>query len=118
VRKADLFIALSQVAVDTYIADLKGGGILLIDPRSVKNVPDRGKYRVYEVPTMDIAHDIGGVRFQNSVALGALYPLIAHMIEESSLRQAISNNVPPETVEINMGAFERGIRYAEEGKAK
>jgi len=118
VRKADLFIALSQVALDTYIADLKGGGILLIDPDSVKDVPSRNKYRVYEVPTMKIAHDIGGVKFQNSVALGALYPLIAHMIEESSLRQAISNNVPPETVEINMGAFERGMRYAEEGKAK
>jgi len=118
VRKADLFIALSQVAVDTYIADLKGGGILLIDPHSVKNVPDRDKYRVYEVPTMEIAHDIGGVKFQNSVALGALYPLIAHMIKESSLRQGISNNVPSETVGINMGAFERGMRYAEEGKAK
>jgi len=118
VRVADLFIALSQVALDSYIGYVKEGGIVLIDPRSVKNVPDRGKYRVYEVPTMDIAHEIGGVRFQNSVALGALYPLIAHMIEESSLRQAISNNVPPETVGINMGAFERGMRYAEEGKAK
>ena len=82
VRKADLFIALSQVALDTYIADLREGGILLFDPNSVKNVPDRDKYRVYEVPTMEIAHDIGGVRFQNSVALGALYRLIAHMIKE------------------------------------
>jgi len=118
VRKADLFIALSQVALDTYIADLKGGGILLVDPHSVKNVPDRDKYRVYEVPTMEIAYELGGVKFQNSVALGALYPLIAHMIEESSLRRAISNNVPPETVAINMEAFERGMRYAEDGKAK
>jgi 2-oxoglutarate ferredoxin oxidoreductase subunit gamma len=118
VRKADLLIALSQVGLDTYISDLKEGGIVLVDPRSVKNVPDRDKYRVHEVPTMDIAHEIGGVKFQNSVALGALYPLIAHMIKESSLRQGISNNVPSETVEINMEAFKRGMRYAKEGKAK
>ena len=118
VRVADLFIALSQVALDSYIGYVKEGGIVLIDPRSVKNVPDRDKYRVHEVPTMDIAHEIGGVKFQNSVALGALFPLIAHMIKESSLRQAISNNVPPKTVEINLRAFERGMRYAEEGKAK
>ena len=116
VRKADLFIALSQVALDTYIADLKEGGILLLDPNSVKNVPDRDKYQVYEVPTMEVAHDIGGVKFQNSVALGALYPLIAHMIKESSLRQAISRNVPPETVEINMEAFRRGMHYGKEDR--
>jgi 2-oxoglutarate ferredoxin oxidoreductase subunit gamma len=118
VRVADLFIALSQVALDSYIGYVKEGGIVLIDPRSVKNVPDRDKYRVHEVPTMDIAHEIGGVKFQNSVALGALFPLIAHMIKESSLRKAISGNVPPKTVEINLRAFERGMRYAEEGKAK
>lgn len=111
VRKADLFIALSQVALDTYIADLKEGGMILIDPRSVKNVPDKHKYRVYEVPTMTIAHEIGGVKFQNSVALGAVYRLIAHMIKDSSLRQAISGNVPPETVGINIEAFERGVHY-------
>jgi len=114
VRRADLFIALSQVALDTYIADLKEGGVLLVDPHSVKNVPDRNKYRVYEVPTMEIAHRIGGVKFQNSVAVGALYPLIAHMIKKSSLRQAISRNVPPKTVEINMEAFEEGMRYGRE----
>ncbi len=118
VRKADLFIAFSQVALDTYIADLREGGILLLDPSSVKDVPRRDKYQVYEVPTMEMAHNIGGVKFQNSVALGALYPLIAHMIKESSLRKAISGNVPPETVEINLRAFERGMRYAKEGKAK
>jgi 2-oxoglutarate ferredoxin oxidoreductase subunit gamma len=116
VRKADLFIALSQVALDTYIADLREGGILLLDPHSVKNVLHRDKYRVYEVPTMEIAHDIGGVKFQNSVALGALFPLIAHMIKVSSIRQAISGNVPPKTVETNMEAFQRGMNYAEENR--
>jgi 2-oxoglutarate ferredoxin oxidoreductase subunit gamma len=118
VRRADLFIALSQVALNTYIADLKQGGILLMDPRSVKTVPDRDKYRVHEVPTMEIAHDIGGVKFQNSVALGALFPLIAHMIKESSIRQAIARNVPPETVEINMEAFKRGMYYGRQDRSE
>ena len=116
VRRADLFIALSQVALNTYMADLKPGGILLVDPRSVKTVPDRDKYRLHEVPTMEIAHDIGGVKFQNSVALGALFPLIAHMIKESSIRQAIARNVPPETVEINMEAFKRGMDYGRQDR--
>ena len=113
VRKADVLIALSQVALDAYIADLKEGGMVLIDPHSVKNMPDRSRYQVYEVPMMEIAYGIGGVRFQNSVALGALYTLIAHIINESSLVRAISENVPGETVEFNMEAFRRGMSYVE-----
>jgi 2-oxoglutarate ferredoxin oxidoreductase subunit gamma len=116
VWRADLFVALSQVALDTYISDLKEEGILLIDPHAVKHVPDRDSYRVYEVPTMEIAHEIGGVKFQNSVAMGALYPLITHLIKESSLREAISRNVPPETVEVNLEAFERGMSYGKDPK--
>lgn len=111
VRKADVLVALSQVALDTYYADLKEGGILLVDPKSVKNVPDRDNYQVYEVPTMEIAYTVGEVKFQNSVALGALYPLIAHLIKDSSLREAISKNVPPQTVERNIEAFNRGMSY-------
>jgi len=118
VRKADVLIALSQLALDAYIADLKEGGILLLDPNSIKNMPDRHKYQVYEVPAMEIAYDIGGVRFQNSVALGALYPLIAHIINESSLLRAISENVPAETVEINMEAFKRGKSYVKRDEGK
>ncbi len=83
VRKADVLIALSQVALDTYIADLREGGILLIDPKLVKDLKDPDKYQVYKVPTMDIAHEIGGVKFQNSVALGALYLLISNLISSS-----------------------------------
>jgi 2-oxoglutarate ferredoxin oxidoreductase subunit gamma len=111
VRKADVLIALSQVALDAYIADLKERGILLLDSHSIKHMPDRHKYQVYEVPTMEIAYDVGGVRFQNSVALGALYPLIAHIINESSLLRAISDNVPAETAEINIEAFKRGMSH-------
>jgi 2-oxoglutarate ferredoxin oxidoreductase subunit gamma len=111
VRKADVFVALSQVAFDTYCAGLKEGGILLVDPKAVKNIPDRDRYTVYEVPTMEIAHTVGTVKFQNTVALGALHPLINHLIKNASLRKAISKNVPSKTVDGNLEAFERGRRY-------
>jgi len=35
VRNADVLIALSQVALDTYIGELKEGGILVFDPDAV-----------------------------------------------------------------------------------
>ena len=112
VRKADVLIALSQVALETYIDDLKEGGILLFDPNSVENVPEGDRLQAYAVPTMEIAFDVGGVKYQNAVALGALYPFLADIVEESSLLKAISNNVPSETVDINIEAFKKGVDYA------
>ena len=106
VRKADVLVALSQTALDTYIKDLKEDGILLIDPNSVKDV---SKSLVYcEVPAMEIAHSVGSVKFQNSVVLGALAALLESMIKKESLKLAVSENVPPNTIEKNKEAFEAG----------
>lgn len=111
VRKADVFMVLSQVAYDKYIGELKEGGILLLDPNSVEAGAEAGAYKVFNVPTMALAHEIGAVKYQNSVALGALYPLIRDLVKESSLRQALSENVPPKTVKANLKAFEKGKAY-------
>ena len=102
VRRPDVLIALSQRALDTYLPDLKEGGILLLDPNSVKDIPNSEKYCIHEIAAMAIAHEMGGVKYQNAVALGALFPLIADVLKESSLRKAIADNVPTKTVDINL----------------
>ena len=106
VRKADVLVALSQTALDTYIPDLKEDGILLIDPNSVKDVPKN--HLCYEVPAMEIAHSVGNVKYQNSVVLGALAALLKSMLKKESLKSAVSENVPPKTVQKNLIAFEAG----------
>jgi 2-oxoglutarate ferredoxin oxidoreductase subunit gamma len=106
VRKADVLVALSQTAFDTYIGDLKDDGILVIDPTSVIDLP---KSPVpYGVPAMEIAHSIGNVKYQNSVVLGALAGLLKSMIKKESLKAAVRENVPPKTIEDNLEAFEKG----------
>lgn len=109
VRKADILVALSQTALDTYIRDLKAGGILLIEPNSVKDVPDN--LVCYKVPAMEIAYSLGDVKYQNSVVLGALAALLKSMIKKESLKSAVSENVPPKTMEKNIEAFEKGWAY-------
>lgn len=109
VRRPDILIALSQRALNTYLSALQEGGILLIDPTSVKDVPQPEKYNIHEISAMELAHEIGGVKYQNSVVLGALLPLLGDFLKESSLRKAIADNVPPESVDINMKAFEKGL---------
>ena len=115
VRKADILVALSQMALDTYIGDLKEEeGILLIDPNSVKDVPKSPL--CYGVSAMEIAHSMGSVKYQNSVVLGALAALLKSMIKKESLKSALSENVPPETIEKNIEAFEKGWVQIMNGK--
>jgi len=106
VRNADILVALSQTALDAYIGDLKDGGILLIDPHSVNEVP--GKVCSYAVPAMEIAHEVGSVKYQNSVALGALAALLDGRLKKESLARAVAENVPHKTRQKNMDAFDRG----------
>lgn len=111
VRKADILIALSQTALDTYKRDLKQGATLLIDPNAVKDVPPG--IVCYRVPAMEIAHSVGNVKYQNSVVLGALAALLKSMIKKESLILAVSQNVPTNTIEKNLEAFEKGWAYIE-----
>jgi 2-oxoglutarate ferredoxin oxidoreductase subunit gamma len=106
VRKADILVALSQTALDTYIQDLKEEAILLIDPNSVKDVPK--KLVCYGVPAIEIAHSMGSVNYQNSVILGALAALLKSMLKKESLKSALSENVPAKTIQKNIEAFEKG----------
>jgi 2-oxoglutarate ferredoxin oxidoreductase subunit gamma len=106
VRRADILVALSQTALDSYLDIVKEEGILLVDPNSVPNTPD--DFVTYGIPAMEIAHAVGSVKFQNSVALGALAALLKNKIKKESLAAAVSENVPPKTIEKNLEAFERG----------
>jgi 2-oxoglutarate ferredoxin oxidoreductase subunit gamma len=111
VRKADIFVSLSQLSFDNYIKDVKDDGKLLIDPNSVKTGSRNNSIKIFRVPTMELAHEIGSVKYQNSVALGALYPLIKDLVKKRSVCRALSENVPDKTVEANLDAFEKGMEY-------
>lgn len=110
VRKADVFIALSQVALDMYIADLKKGGILIVDSEAVESIPDRQDVTIFRVPTMEIAQKVGGLKFQNMVALGVLSTQL-DWIFYASFERAIAECVPSETMAVNLEAFKSGRNY-------
>ncbi len=110
VRKADIFIALSQVALDAYITDLKRRGILIFDPEAIRSIPHQEELILIEVPTSEIAQKIGGVKFQNLAALGALSTQI-DWISYTSFERAIADCVPSMTLTMNLSAFKSGRDY-------
>lgn len=113
VRKADVLVALSQVALDTYLESVKDGGILVTDSQAVQDVPGSERFRMVSVPTVEIANEVGSIKFQNMVALGALYALIAERIAEADLMSALRDNLPAATLASNAAAFERGKAYVQ-----
>lgn len=114
VRQADLLVALSQPALEAYLAELKPEGLLLVDPNSVQEPPrDRP---VHQVPAMEIARAVGSVKYQNAVALGAVAALLAELVTKESVAQAVAENVPPHTRADNLAAFERGWEYLHENR--
>ena len=111
VRRADALVALSQVALDTYVEELKTGATLIVDPEAVRTIPRPERFRVVAVPTVAIAHAAGDVKFQNMAALGALYAVISGLLPEGDLVKAIRESVPAGTVPGNLAAFEQGKTF-------
>ena len=110
VRRADLLVVLTQVALEAYLDDLRPGGALLADRDGVLEIPPRPQGRVLWLPFMETAHRLGGVRFQNVVALGAIQGLLGDRLGEGSLKEALAQVLPGEYLEVNLAAFEAGRR--------
>ncbi len=114
VRKAHLLVALSQLALDRYGTSVQPDGVLVIDADAVEAVPTEFHGRLFAVPSMEIARKIGSLKFQNTVALGAVYWLIQDKITEASILKSLEESVPGKTLEQNHLAFNQGKEFLQQ----
>ncbi len=104
----DVLVVMSQPALEKYRSNLKKGGILICDSDLVK--PANGGIHAFGLPATDIAHKAFGRDVAaNVVMLGCLAALTG-VASRESLRRAISQAVPPKTVDMNLAAFEDGFK--------
>ena len=107
----DALVAMSQPALDKFLPNLKEGGILIYDSDLVK--PGDGGFRTVGLPATDIAHKTYGRDVvANTIMLGCLAG-VTRVVSRDSLRKAISESVPPKTVETNLQAFDEGFSTGE-----
>ncbi len=108
----DLLLSLTQESCLKYSSDLKKDGILIVDSSSVKEFPKK-KHKLYAAPITDIAIEkLGKAVVTNMVALGIL-TRISGKITESAVKKAILARVPKGTEELNIRAFDEGVKAAE-----
>ena len=112
----DALLALTQEACDKYSADLKSGGVLLIDSDLVKRAPS-GDFTVVRIPIISTAkNEVGRAIVANIVALGAMVALTGIVTRESAER-AVLSRVPSAFTELNRKAFQMGYEKALAAKA-
>jgi 2-oxoglutarate ferredoxin oxidoreductase subunit gamma len=111
----DLLLALTQVAFDAYVKDLRPEGVAVLESR-VQPPPD-APYRVVQAPILKLAEErVGRLLFANMVSIGMMAPFIP-MLPEDALRASIAARVPKGTVEKNLLAFSVGLEAAAQAAA-
>lgn len=109
--ECDILIVMTQNALDRNLTRLREGGLVLVDGDMVHSVPAGIKNR-YGIPATRIAErELGSKTFANMVMLGGL-AATSGVADLDACRGAIRDAVPPETIELNIAAFNLGVEYA------
>ena len=76
--------------------------------------PPCGGIRVFGLPATDIAEKTFDRDVVANVIMVGCLAALSGVVSRRSLRQAVSDSVPPKTVEMNLEAFEEGFRRGTE----
>lgn len=109
----DLLVAMTQEAANKYAADVKSGGLIIVDSGFVTDVP-KGDFKVLSFPITSTAEEVIGKKLvANIIALGIIEKL-SKVISEKAMISAIRARVPKGTEEINIKAFNEGQKLAKQ----
>ncbi|MBN1483109.1 MAG: 2-oxoacid:acceptor oxidoreductase family protein [Chloroflexia bacterium] len=111
VIKADLIVAMSQMAMDRNFYTLKHNGILIVDEDMVEHIPTT---MAYIAPITRLAQEtVGRAVVANVVALGVVVSL-CEVVSRQAITNAVLNGVPAGTEILNRRALEEGFRLGEQ----
>lgn len=112
VKNPDVLVVLVQKAFDSNIGDLKDKGVLIVDDDLVELGGLETQAEHYGVPFNRTAIDELGNRIvSNMIMLGYLVEKTG-IVSFDALKKAVTDLVPPKTVEMNLEAVKRGASLA------
>jgi 2-oxoglutarate ferredoxin oxidoreductase subunit gamma len=106
-------VLMDQPSVDTNLARLREGGLVVINANLVRSLP-RDDIRVLRVPATDKALEIGNERIANMVMLGA-YVAATGAVSVEALERALKTVLPERHhrfLPLNMEALRAGMALA------
>jgi 2-oxoglutarate ferredoxin oxidoreductase subunit gamma len=109
VLEADVLVALSQEAFNKFSANVKAGGLLIVDEDKVDSSTIPNAVRI---PVTRLAFETTGKAITaNTVALGAVVGLTG-VVSRQAIARAVLARAPKGTVEMNQAALEAGFAAA------
>ncbi len=113
----EIMVIMSQEAYEKFLPQLRQGGVLVVDSTIVK--PDKlaDKYRLYRVPATELAENLGRRIIANVIMLGFV-GMIWDGVSLEALREAVKSGVPKKYLELNLKAFQTGVKLAEKALKK
>lgn len=114
----DFMLSVAQVSFNQFKSGVKEGGIIVVDPDLVHpSDEDRAKWKIYEIPIIQIAKkEVGNVVTQSVVALAIAMEMTKAMDEEQVIN-TMESKVPAKVLDANKLAYELGTKYAKEALA-
>lgn len=110
VVEPDILVLMSQHAYNDYFDDIKAGGTVILDPDMIPHEKDSKNTKIFRVPATKIAEELGRKIVANIVMLGA-FVAITRVLDEKSVMEAVKENIPKGTEELNLAAFKKGYEY-------
>jgi len=109
IRSPRAVLAMNLPSLDKFEADVRPGGLLLINTSLIARKSTRDDVTVIDVPANEIANELGNRRGANMVALGAYLGATGAVSVEGIvdvIRQTFA--AKPGVIEINITALNRG----------
>ena len=110
VQKPHIMVAMSQDAFKKFSPELRPDGTLLIEEDLVKPEGLPPTVKVFAVPATRIAEELGRKMVLNIVMVG-FFTAVTGLVSEQAAKEAVKDSVPPNTIDLNMKAFDRGFAY-------
>jgi 2-oxoglutarate ferredoxin oxidoreductase subunit gamma len=110
VVEPDVLVVMSQHAYNDYTGDVKAGGTVIMDQDMIPSEKKLKDVKVYRVPATKIAEQLGRRIVANIVMLGA-FVAITGLLDTDAMKEAIKENIPKGTEELNLAAFEKGYEF-------
>jgi len=107
-----ILVALTGEAYEKYREELSDDGIVIHEADLV--TPNlTGNQRAFGCPSTRIAESLGRIIVQNIVMLG-FFTGVTQLISRKEMREAVMASVPPGTEDLNLKAFDTGLKYYDE----
>ena len=117
-KNCDILVAMNEQAFSKFKAQLKPGGIYLLNSNRITSEVGRDDVTVISIPVDDIAVEIGNPKVSNIVIIGALIGATDIVSEEEfleSLKKKFASKAPI-VMELNEKALKKGVELGRNAK--